>query len=364
MSNQSAELSDVWYSINGPDSDVILSTRIRLARNLVNFPFPQGFKNNDGERVLSLVFDAFSKVDENDSYQSLLISDLDSLGQKILSERGVIEPDAISQNSSGLVLRGDGKVSCAVNYNDHIRLSSFSTGLNIDYGYSLVKEIDEKIQTHLQIAGSNEFGYLTSAIKDAGSGMKISLLVHLPAISQSGMLDRILKEVMSEGFSVSVYYGSGMESGSSLGAFYKISTETSFSDDEETQKEKINKLGKKIIDFERKVRLEIADNKPTLVRDAVYRAIAIVKYSRFIELREGIDLISKIKFGKDLGLLTGIDDNLLFALLYRIQNSHLSYVIKSSDLSYEKDVSTEELKIERLRSLILQESFTTLQVTA
>ena len=127
---------------------------------------------------------------------------------------------------------------------------------------------------------------------------------------------------------------------------------------------KINKLGKKIIDFERKVRLEIADNKPTLVRDAVYRAIAIVKYSRFIELREGIDLISKIKFGKDLGLLTGIDDNLLFALLYRIQNSHLSYVIKSSDLSYEKDVSTEELKIERLRSLILQESFTALQVTA
>ena len=364
MSNQSTEISDAWYSVDGPDNDVILSTRIRLARNLVNFPFPQGFKNSDGDRVLSLVFDAFSKVDENDSYQSLLVSDLDSLGQKILSERGVIEPDTISQSSSGLVLRGDGKVSCTINYNDHIRLSSFSTGLNIDYGYSLVKEIDEKIQTHLQIAGSNEFGYLTSSIKDAGSGMKISLLVHLPAVSQSGMLDRILKEVMAEGYSVSGYYGSGMESGSSLGAFYKISTETSFADDEETQKEKINKLGKKIIDFERKVRLEIADNKPTLVRDAVYRAIAIVKYSRFIELREGIDLISKIKFGKDLGLLTGIDDNLLFALLYRIQNSHLSYVIKSSDLSYEKDVSTEELKIERLRSLILQESFTTLQVTA
>ena len=144
MSNHSTEISDAWYSVDGPDNDVILSTRIRLARNLVNFPFPQGFKNSDGERVLSLVFDAFSKVDENDSYQSLLISDLDSLGQKILSERGVIEPDAISQNSSGLVLRGDGKVSCTVNYNDHIRLSSFSTGLNIDFGYSLVKEIDDK----------------------------------------------------------------------------------------------------------------------------------------------------------------------------------------------------------------------------
>ena len=75
MSNQSTEISDAWYSVDGPENDVILSTRIRLARNLVNFPFPQGFKNSDGDRVLSLVFDAFSKVDENDSYQSLLVSD-------------------------------------------------------------------------------------------------------------------------------------------------------------------------------------------------------------------------------------------------------------------------------------------------
>ena len=364
MSNQSAELSDVWYSLAGPDNDVVLSTRIRLARNLVNFPFPQGFKNNDGERVLSLVFDAFSKVDENDSYQSLLISELDILGQKILSERGIIEPDAISQNDSGLVWRADGRLSCTVNCNDHIRLSSFSTGLNIDYGYSLVKEIDEKIQTHLQIAGSNEFGYLTSSIKDAGSGMKISLLIHLPAITYSGMIERVFKEVMSEGFSVSGFYGSGMEVGSSLGAIYIISTENSFSENEETQIEKINNLGKKIIDFERKVRAEIADNKPTFVRDLVYKAIAIVKYSRFIETREGIDLISKIKFGLDLGLLSGVENNMMFSLLYRTQNSHLTYVIRSSNLSYEKDVNTEELKIERLRSLILQESLTTLQVNA
>ena len=243
-------------------------------------------------------------------------------------------------------------------------MSSFVTGLDLSNAKKLVKEIDDKLQKHLQIAGSVEFGYLTSAIKDAGSGMKISLLVHLPAISYGGMLDRVLKEIMSEGFSVIGYYGSGMTLGSSLGAFYKISTEVSFSDDEEIQLEKINNLGKKIIDFERKVRLEIADNKPTFVRDLVYKAIAMVKYSRFIDSRDGIDLISKIKFGLDLGLLTGIETNVLFSLLYRVQNAHLSYVIRSSDLSYEKDVNTEELKIERLRSLILQETLNTMQITA
>ena len=90
----------------------------------------------------------------------------------------------------------------------------------------------------------------------------------------------------------------------------------------------------------------------------------MVKYSRFIDSRDGIDLISKIKFGLDLGLLTGIETNVLFSLLYRVQNAHLSYVIRSSDLSYEKDVNTEELKIERLRSLILQETLNTMQITA
>lgn len=358
-----ATISDTWYGINGPDNDVVLSSRIRLARNLANFPFPQCFKNSDGERVQSLIFDAFSKLDKNESYQSLLISSLDSLGQKILSERGVIEPDAISQTSSGLILRGDGKISCTVNCNDHIRLSSFVTGLDLKNALNLIKDVDTKIQSYLQVAGSTDFGYLTSAIKDAGSGMKISLLVHLPAISYSGMLDRIFKEIMADGFSVVGYYGSGRELGSSLGSFYKISTENSFEEDEDSQLQKIDKLGKKIIDFERKVRSEIADNKPTFIRDLVYKAIATVKYSRLIESREGIDLISKIKFGVDLGLLTGIETNLLFSLLYRVQNSHLVYVIRSSELSYEKDINTEELKIERLRSLILQESLTTLQIT-
>lgn len=358
-----ATISDAWYGVPGPDNDVILSTRIRLARNLVDFPFPQNFKNSDGERVQSLVFDAFNKIDENETYQSILISDLDSLGQKILSERGIIEPDAISQSASGLVLRGDGKVSCNVNCNDHIRLSSFVTGLALKNSINLVKEIDNKLQNYLQLAGSADFGYLTSSIKDVGTGMKISLLVHLPAITYSGMIERLFKEVMSEGFSVTGFYGSGMEVGSSLGAIYKISSENSFEKNEEFQLEKINYLGKKIIDFERKVRMDIADNKPTFVRDLVYKAIAIVKYSRFIERREGIDLISKIKFGLDLGLLSGVETNLLFSLLYRTQNAHLTYVIRSSDLSYEKDVATEELKIERLRSLILQETLTTLQIT-
>ena len=358
-----ATISDAWYGMNGPDNDVILSTRIRLARNLADFPFPQCFKNSDGERVQSLVFDAFSKLDKNEVFQSLLISDLDTLGQKILFERGVIEPDSISQMYSGLVLRGDGRLSCTVNCNDHLRLSSFVTGLDLHNAFVILKEIDSKIQENLQIAGSSDFGYLTSSLKDAGSGMKISLLVHLPAITYSGMIERVFKEVMADGFSVTGYYGSGMEVGSSLGAFYKISTENSFEEDEESQLHKIEMLGKKIIDFERKVRLEIADNKPTSVRDLVYKAIAIVKYSRFIELREGIDLISKVKFGLDLGILTGIETNILFSLLYRIQNAHLSYVIRSSDLSYEKDISTEEQKIERLRSLILQETLTTLQIT-
>lgn len=364
MNNKSSYISDAWYSLPGPDNDVIMSSRIRLARNLANFTFPQNLKEEDSQRVQSLVFDAFNKLSDNDAYQSLLFSDLDPLGQKILNERGVVNSDSVLQSSAGVILRSDGKISCCVNCDDHYRLSSFLSGFDLSSAYKQLNEIDLNLQNNLQVAGDADFGYFTSSFNDLGSGMKLSLLVHLPSISISGILERVFKEVMSQGYNITGYYGSGNEIGTSLGYMYLISSSSSFCGNEVEQINGISTLAKKLIDFERKTRKEFADNKPTHIRNSVYRAVATIKYCRFIESREGIDLISKIKWGVDLGLVQGIDDSILFALLYRIQDAHLSYVIRTSVLTYEKDVDTDELKIERLRALILQETLTGIQITA
>lgn len=357
-------VQDAWYAYPGEANDVVLSTRVRLARNLANFPFPHAFRSDDAQRVKSLVFDSFMQMDPQQKYQSLAVKNLDPLGQRILSERGVISPESASSPMAGVIVRTDGRIACTVNSSDHVRISAFVTGLNAQSAFSLCKEVDDNLQSTLQFSASQEFGYLTSSLYNCGSGMKISVLVHLPSISYAGFLDRIFKDLMAKSCVISGFYGAGTDSGSSLGSYYQISTSNAFTGSEQTQIDDISLIIRQITEFERKTRKEIADNRPTGIRDQVYRALAVVKYSRFVGSREGVDLISRIKWGVDAGILSGIDDTELFALLYRIQTAHLQYVIRTSELKYEKDITDEELKIARLRSLIIQEAVARVQLTA
>ncbi len=363
--NPSAQtMQDAWYSYPGENNDVVLSTRVRLARNLASFPFPHAFRSDDAQRVKSLVFDSFTQMDPEQRYQSLAVKNLDPLGQRILSERGIISPEVASSPMAGVIVRTDGKIACTVNTSDHVRISAFVTGLNAGEAFSLCKEVDDSLQNTLQFAASQEFGYLTSSLNGCGSGMKVSVLVHLPSISSAGLLDRVFKDLMARSYVISGFYGAGNGTGSSLGSYYQISISNSFSGTEQTQLDDISLVIKQITEFERKTRKEVTDNRPTGIRDQVYRALALIKYSRFIGSREGVDLISRIKWGINTGILTGITDTDLFALLYRIQSAHLQYVIRTSELKYEKDVSSEEQKIERLRSLILQEAVAKVQLTS
>lgn len=366
MNNSNSSMpssKDAWYSITGPENDIVLSTRVRLTRNLANFPFPSCFHADDGERVRSLVFDSFSQMENPEQYQSIAVKNLEPLGQRLLIERGVISPEIVSQPMTGVIVRVDGRVSCLVNSVDHLRIASLVPGMDGLSALNLSHFVDEEVQKKLQLAAAVDFGYLTSNIRDVGSGMKVSFLLHLPSVSQAGLAERVFKDIMSDGYVISGFYGSGNDTGSSLGSYYQISNGSSLLGNEQTQIEELTSVVKNIIELERKTREDIADNKPTTIRDSVYRAIAVVKYSRFIGSREGIDLLSKIKWGLDMGLLSGVSDTDLFSLLYRIQSAHLQYVIRTSTLNYEKDVNSDELKIDRLRSLIIQETLANMQLT-
>lgn len=356
--------NDAWYFLNGPENDVILSTRVRLARNLEGFPFPSCYKNDDAERILALVFDSFANINNCELFQSTGVLNLESLGQRILMERGFISPELISGVSPGVVVRLDGKCCCTVNDIDHLRLVSFVSGLNVDGAYNLAKDLDTALQSKLQFAASTNMGYLTSNLKDVGTGLKISLLVHLPSISFSGMLERIFKDVMLQGFMISGYYGSGSESGSSLGSYYLIENTSSLDGNVSTQIEKICNVAKMICQVERINRKEVIQSKPTLVKDSIFRSVALIKYCRLISSREAIELISKIKWGIDMGIISGITDTELFSLHYRLQEAHLEYTIRTSSFNFEKDIDTNELKVERLRALIIQETLSNIKFSS
>lgn len=352
-----------WYAYGGPENDVVLSTRVRLARNLANFPFPSKFRGDDAERVQTLVFDSFAQSEHPDCYQALAVKDLDELGAKILCERGVLESDAKTVPGSGIVVRTDGKVACAINVRDHVRICAFVPGLAGAAAYDMCHEMDAELQKKLQFAASYDFGFLTSSFADSGSGMKVSVRLHLPAISFSSRLGEYVKQVQEKGVELSACFGSGTERGSSLGSFYQVSTKSSATGSEFDQMAVIVSAVKYLAESERREREAVMKNRPTEMMNEVVRALATAMYASLMPLRESVDIIGKIKWGKDAGILTGIEDGDLCALLYRVQDGHLQFVLKDGSFQFSDDVAGNEmLKINQLRARTLCEAFEEIKV--
>lgn len=357
MSDNASESNslDAWYSAPGPENDIVLSSRVRLARNLADFVFPKYLNSDDAERVQMLVFDSFTHVEKADNYQALRMASLDALGQKILSERGMFSYAMYAQPWTGGILRADGKLACSVNYEDHLRIASFASGFNCDSAFEESKLLDSELQNYLQFAASNEFGYLTSFMRDLGSGMKMSCVLHLPSMQMVGVCEKFFRAAMSEGCAVTSFFGSN-DSSNPLGAFYLVQNRQAYQGVEEEQVSRFEVAVLRLVENERGLTMTLLDGRTTRVKDLIYRAIATIKYSRLVTNREGIDLVSKVKWGLNLGLLSGIKHHELTALLYRVQNAHLTYVIRNGSFNFEQDISTEDEKIERLRALVLQEA--------
>lgn len=356
MRKQQMHGADSWYSAGGAECDVVLSTRVRLARNLANFPFPAKLRESDGERIQSIVTDAFNHLEDAGSYHISSLDGVNPLAIRIFQERGLLKPD-YSEKECGIVLCNDGKISCTINTLDHIRIASFSPGFDFDSAFSRAHEVDEGLQRSIQFAASYDFGYLTSSVMDCGSGLKLSVRVHLPALSLLGRIASLSRELCAKGLGFSASYGSGSQ-GSSLGAFYQLYSMNSTAGTEFDQVATLAGACKKLVEAERAARDECMKNRLSEVRNIMYRSVALARYSMFVPLRESIELISGVKFGKEMGFLAGIEDSTIHGLLYNVQEAHLEYMRKSGDFKFEKDIASDDAKkIERLRALILQENF-------
>jgi protein arginine kinase len=354
MAESSVVSGEPWYTYNGADNDVVLSTRARLARNLANFQFPETSRRDDSDRVRSLVFDSFSQLEDADNFHLVNAEALGELGARILAERGVIDVPV----ASGVVMRSDGRISCLVNSVDHVRIASFVPGLDCENAFTDCRTIDEELQKTLQFAASYEFGYLTASVNDAGSGLKLSVRVHLPSLSFSGEAENVFRALREKGLCVTSVYGTGDDYGKSLGSYYQISTLSSFTGSEIDQIASLESAGKYIVETERKFRSECTENKPTVVHNIILRSFAAAKFSALMPLRESIAVISSVKWGLDMGILQGIDDCALCGLLYRVQNGHLEFLLQNGNFTFENDIKDNlPQKMERLRALILQEAF-------
>lgn len=361
--NDFSKEQNPWYLRDGKDNDVLISTRVRYARNLANFPFVPNFRGDNKERVQVLVFDAFSHFEKLDDYVFVDTSLLDSDGMKILAERGMLKltktPEGkIIPFGSGLIIHSGGNVSCSINCTDHLHIASLRSGLDCRTCFDECKKIDSDLQQYLQFAASCDFGYLTTSLLNAGSGIKFSAIIHIPSIVRTGKIRGFVDYLREKGLKILPAFPSPPALEAALGCYFIISTVSAQSGTEIDQLASFESACRYIIDSERKILDELADNKRTINRNTVIRAYSLAKFSTLVSMNEAIELISDIQFGVRLGLISGIDNSSLCGILYRIQDGHLNYLMKSGSFNFEKDIEdSQRLKIDRLRAIILQETF-------
>lgn len=354
-----------WYACEGDSLDVVVSSRARLARNLANFPFPSRFRGDDGERVQTLVFDSFSQLQMNDSdfnFHAVDTKTLDGHGRKILEERGVLKRiirrgEKTILPESGVVMSMDGRCSTAINCGDHLRISYFQSGLALRNCFDECCRVDSGLQKTLQFAASYDFGFLTASLLDAGSGLKLSARIHIPASVYSGKLNQITEIARNSRLKLNPAFPE-LSRGSVAGSFFLLETSSAMNGTELDQIAEFESACRCIVETERKNLEEYADNKKTIIRNSVLRAYSIAKLSLLISLNEAVDIISDLMTGLKIGMVSGIQMSQLCGLLYRIMPGHLEYLLESSSFTFEKDIENDiRTKTDRIRALILQEAF-------
>ena len=337
--------SGEWLKNSGPDSNVVLSSRIRLARNLTTGPFPNRASHDERRQVLSRVREAISvnnyfndsMVVELDNVNDL---DCDFLVERHLMSRGL----AADRGGGGLIVSREEMLALMVNEEDHLRLQMIQSGSNLFKGWEVVKKIDRDLSCLLPYAFDEDFGYLTACPTNTGTAMRASVMIHLPGLVMTGQIEKILAAINKLNFVARGFYGEGSES---VGNFFQVSNQVSLGMSEEEIISKTSGVIDRFIEQEREARAAIIVGNRIGLEDSVFRAHGILKSARVITSQEAIELISMVRLGIDAGMIEGDYNNLNEGFLM-IQPAHLQKLAKRALDPAERD----QLRAEVIRNLV------------
>ncbi len=291
-----------WYASVGKESDTVISTRIRLARNIADMPFPSRMTPQQRSQVNEAVKGAlFSDEDCKQRFKYIEMETLPDITAMSLVERHIISPDfAKNRASKALLLSDDESVSIMLCEEDHIRIQVMRAGLAPDEAYAEADKIDNILGSKLNFAFNERLGYLTECPTNLGTGLRASLMLHLPALESNGAVNRFASTVSKIGFTVRGTYGEGSKVS---GAMYQLSNQVTLGISETAAIENLKCIALQAISQERATR-EALDAET--IEDAAYRALGTLKFARSISSSEFMELISKVRLGISMGIIKDI----------------------------------------------------------
>ncbi|MCL1859454.1 MAG: protein arginine kinase [Oscillospiraceae bacterium] len=318
----------------GPDCDIAISSRVRIARNLSDFPFPAKLNSSGRKKVIEAVNSAIKNIDNinnkgKNSYEFIDFSKLSSAETGALMEKRVISLDFIkSPEEKELIADINDGLYVMVNEEDHLRIQSIKPGFAIYEAYGEANKFDSLTDENLSYAYDENFGYLTQCPTNLGTGMRVSVMLHLPALTLNRKVQNITADLSKIGLTIRGFYGEGTEVGGDL---YQISNNITLGISEEQTLDKIRTVAEKIIELERTGRNEIFRTSKDLITDKIKRAYGIIKNAYMISSSEFLSLYSMIRLGITYGVIKDIDYKTLDMLLVKVMPANLILQFKDSE---------------------------------
>lgn len=324
-----------WLRGTGPSANIVMSSRIRLARNLSNSVFPNKSAKKDLESVFGSVEKVIERIALLKGATLFRMAELDQVDRQLLVERHLMSHEhASNPEGKGLVVTDEEVVSVMINEEDHLRIQVMCSGLNLSGGWKTINAIDDAFSKELPYAFLANWGYLTACPTNTGTAMRGSVMVHLPALVMTKQINKVLAAISKLSFASRGFYGEGTQAS---GNFYQISNQVSLGHSEEDIIQNINGLIKQVIEQEEQARQALlVQNKPML-EDKICRSWGLLTTARIISSQEAIELFSMVRLGVDMGILKHVDQKALNQLFIMIQPAHLQKIEGKKLNAFERD---------------------------
>ncbi len=335
-----------WLSKDGDYSDVIISSRVRLARNLQNYLFVNRASELEQQEIITEVLQAAEETTRLKQAYYFDMSSVNSEENQFFIERRLISLDfSEKSNPRGLLVASDESAGIMINEEDHLRIQFLSAGFSLKKGWQEIHRLDEELSKNLNYAFSDQFGYLTACPSNVGTGVRFSVFTHLPALIYTGEIDEVFAELIPTGIAVRGFYGEGSQI---TGNFFQISNQYTLGWKEQVILTRMEQIIKKFIDKERRARKRIKNKKTIFVEDKVDRVIGLLMKARMISFMEFLDFVSTLRLGVALGITQQWNYKTLNELMLISQPVHLQKVAGGNLSETERDIKRASLIRERL----------------
>jgi protein arginine kinase len=336
-----------WVKASGEDADILMSTRIRLARNLNGYHFPISFTQEEALQIDEQVMKSLLAVNEQHmpfSYFSM--KDIPLMQRQVLVEKHLISPSLASgENSASVYLTKDESVSVMVNEEDHIRIQVLSPGLYLQQSFQKAMEVDQILAQSLHFAYDDQFGFLTSCPTNVGTGLRASVMLHLPALTMVKKMNVIIQTLARLGMTVRGIYGEGSEN---LGNIYQISNQITLGKSEQEILEDLESVVIQIIEKERLARKQLFARAPIALEDRLFRSLGTLMYAKVLTSEEAATCLSNVRLGVDLGVIQNISLHQLNECMLLIQPGFIQQYANTTLQGTERDLVRAQLMQQKL----------------